>query len=152
MEFLAPTREKIIFLIVFLIISIGGYIQSYAFSEVGAKPIFYDAVRPFPFWEIWAIIILPMAFFSWLLADFYLFIVLMLVYLYLLSCLLHLASGRVVGWGASIQKNKRSFYAKAFQHPHAPAFVGLGAVILFIILVLVVLPLVQSALVLLLRG
>ncbi len=151
-KFLTPTREKMLFFAIFLIISIGGYIQSYAFSETGAKPAFYDAIRPVPFWEVWAFLILPLALFSWLLADFYLFALLMLAYLYLLSCLLHLASEHALSFGAKLDRSKKGMYAKALGHPHAPAFVGLCTIIFFIVLVLVALPLAQSVLMLLVKG
>lgn len=140
LDFLKPTREKAVFLLILAFISLGGYIQSYAFSDGSSpKPPFYDAIHPFPFWELWIAMVLPVAILSGLFENFYIFAFLMLVYLYLLSCLVSLASSAVVVRWPGAAKTKR--------YPYVSVLAGIGILILFVFLVLVLVPLAQSALV-----
>jgi hypothetical protein len=61
--FLKPSRSKVLLFSLFIFISIAGYIQSYAFSDGEQfgipKPMFYDVLRPIPFWPMWMYLLLP---------------------------------------------------------------------------------------------
>ncbi len=63
-SFLEPERIKIILFVIFLLIATAGSIQSYAFTngeQFGmSKPMFYDILRPVPFWPMWMYLLLPL--------------------------------------------------------------------------------------------
>lgn len=49
----------------FHFVALAGYIQAWVFSgkDMGLpKPPFYDLLNPFPFWPLWMMLILPLAF------------------------------------------------------------------------------------------
>jgi len=81
----------------FAFIAVGGYIQSWAFSDVPPKPPLYDLLRPFPIWPLWIILLLPLVLLSLPLrvigldviaGPFWFFAVANALYFYLLSCIL----------------------------------------------------------------
>lgn len=67
-EILRPTKTKLILFAVFVVIMIGGDIQSYVFTDGEEysvpKPPFYDIVNVFPFWPIWMLLTMPLSLLS----------------------------------------------------------------------------------------
>lgn len=102
-KFLQPDWRKILILALFLFIAFAGHVQSWAFSgeDTGEpKPPFYDLFKPFPFWVVWVVVIMPLILLSELIvkiggykADFIMrgpslfFWVVQVIYFYILSCL-----------------------------------------------------------------
>jgi len=101
-NFLKPDWRKILLLTLFGLLSAGGEIQAWAFSEHDpqTKPPLYDLLRPLPFWLVYVVSILPLV---WLSAFFgsigldplkagfnanLLWRMALVCYYYLLSCLL----------------------------------------------------------------
>lgn len=64
-QLLKPTKQKVILFIIFMLIVVAGQIQSYAFTngEITGKPkpVFYDLLKPFPFWALWMYLLLPLS-------------------------------------------------------------------------------------------
>jgi len=87
-QFLKPDWRKILIFAVFLFIAFAGSIQSWVFRGKDAgepKPLFFDLLKPIPFWPIWVLLILPLTFIK---GYFGLFWVIQLIYFYLFSCLI----------------------------------------------------------------
>lgn len=89
--------------VIFLAIAKGGKIQAWAFTDLPPKPPLYDLLRPFPFWAIWMLLLIPLAGLTYPLrllgldiigGSPWTFMVANLVYFYLLSCLIV----SVFGW------------------------------------------------------
>lgn len=99
---LKPGWRKILVFIVFMILMMGGMIQSWVFTDLDdfgyPSPPFYDLIRPFPFWLAWIFTLIPLAIPYWLfgqiayyfLGDQYRLIITitLLAYYYILSCLI----------------------------------------------------------------
>jgi hypothetical protein len=94
---LKPDRRRMLLFALFAFIAVGGYIQSWAFSDVPPKPPLYDLLSPFPIWPVWVLLMLPLILLSLPLSvvgldvmtgSFWLFVGVNGLYFYLLSCLL----------------------------------------------------------------
>ncbi len=63
-KFLKPTKIKIVFWVMFVLIGLAGRIQGYAFSDGETyglpKPLFYDLLKPFPFWVLYMYLLFPL--------------------------------------------------------------------------------------------
>jgi hypothetical protein len=63
-KFFKPTKIKIVLWVIFVLISLAGRIQSYAFTDGEtsglAEPLFYDLLKPFPFWVFYMYLLLPL--------------------------------------------------------------------------------------------
>lgn len=106
-KLLKPSWGRIGIFVIFTLVALAGYVQSWAFSGKDAgvpKPPFYDFLDGFPFWLIWAMSLLPLALLSNGIvaiagydADFimrgpyWLFWAIQLGYLWLVSCLITFA-------------------------------------------------------------
>ncbi len=107
MVFSKPGWSKILIFFGLMIIAVGGVIQSWGFSDQDMfgypPPPFYELIRPFPFWLVWIITLVPLAIPSSILtilfsynADFifgghipyWIFIMNITIYYYFLSCLI----------------------------------------------------------------
>ena len=97
LQFLKPDWRRALLFAVFAFITIGGHIQSWAFSDVPPKPPLYDMLRPFPIWPVWVTLLLPLALLSLPLravgldvmaGSFWLFAAANMLYFYLLSSIL----------------------------------------------------------------
>lgn len=87
----------------FVIVTLGGWIQTWAFAEppLPPKPFLYDLLAPLPLWPIWVITLVPLALLTSPLrlvgvdvmtAPAWLFVPLSLLYYYFLSCFLGLVA------------------------------------------------------------
>jgi hypothetical protein len=106
--YLKPDWRKILVFIGFLIIYVGGSIQSWTFTDLEtfgySPPPFYEIVRLFPFWLVWLVTIAPLVLLASLIgsilipfigngADFifnrpvWISVVIYVIYYYCLSCL-----------------------------------------------------------------
>jgi len=98
-KFLKPNKTKVVIFLIFIIISILGRIQTYAFSEkTEPPPILYNEINGLPFWELWIFINFPIhlvvmivyfIFGEGPLSVFnneYIFWIISMIYLYALSC------------------------------------------------------------------
>ncbi len=95
-EFFKPTKIKIVLWVVFILISLAGRIQSYAFTDGETyglpKPLFYDLLEPFPFfWGFYMYLRFPLSILGSIF-NIYLFSYLSslidIVYFYILASLL----------------------------------------------------------------
>lgn len=94
-EFFKPTKIKIALFAIFVLISLAGRIQSYAFTDGEtyslAEPLFYDLLKPFPFWAFYMYLLLPLlvlgSIFNIHYLPFYLSFFIEIVYFYILSSL-----------------------------------------------------------------
>ena len=135
LQFLKPDWRRALLFAVFAFITIGGHIQSWAFSDVPPKPPLYDLLRPFPIWPIWVILLLPLGLLSLPLravgldlmaSSFWLFAAAKGLYFYLLSSIL------VAGFDRYGARLPRWLWAAILIVP--PAFQllpGLAAAVLF---------------------
>ncbi len=57
-RFLQPGVSKIIFFALFLLIAVGGHLQSEGFSDGAGQHVFLPG---FPFWEAWMVLLAPYA-------------------------------------------------------------------------------------------
>lgn len=60
-QVLKPDWRKVFLFAILISIAIGGQIQAWAFSKVPPKPLLYDLLQPFPLWELWMYLLLPLA-------------------------------------------------------------------------------------------
>ncbi len=60
---LRPGWSEALLLSVFVLVVVGGWIQSWGFAEppLPPKPFLYDFLAPLPFWPIWMITLVPLA-------------------------------------------------------------------------------------------
>jgi hypothetical protein len=60
-KFLKPNRWKVLLFVVFFLLVIGGYIQSWAFSD-GFRPksVLYDVLRPLSLWPLAVLLLAPL--------------------------------------------------------------------------------------------
>lgn len=102
-EFLKPDWKKALLFGVFVLIAIGGHIQSWAFSDVPPKPPLYDFLWPFPLWAMWMQLLFPLILLllpiriiglDVMAAPFWLFVAINGFYFYFLSCLLVVSFNR----------------------------------------------------------
>jgi hypothetical protein len=63
LRFVKPDGRKLALLGVCILIGLGGWIQSWGFSDglAGPKPPLYDTLRPFPLWPVWVYLLTPVA-------------------------------------------------------------------------------------------
>lgn len=103
-HFFKPDWKKIPVFVIFMFIAFAGHTQSWVFSGKDAglpKPPLFDLLRPFPFWVIWILLLLPLGLISNVIvavggygADFimggpfWLFWIIQSVYFYTVSCLI----------------------------------------------------------------
>lgn len=60
-NFFKPNWQKILLFSVFMLIAVGGQIQTWAFDkDPQTKPPLYDLLKPLPLWLIWAFSIAPL--------------------------------------------------------------------------------------------
>jgi len=96
LKFLNPTESKVLLFAVFLFILWAGGIQSYVFTNGETyglpKPMFYDLLKPFPFWATLMYLLLPLIIPGSLIGvknlPEYLLIPAEIVYFYILACLI----------------------------------------------------------------
>ena len=59
--FLKPDFRKLLLFSVFILIAVGGKIQTWAFDDdPQIKPPLYDFLRPYPFWLVWIFSMVPL--------------------------------------------------------------------------------------------
>lgn len=59
--FLRPNRWKVLLFIVLFLLVIGGYIQSWGFSDgFRPKPVLYDALQLLPLWSLAMLLLAPL--------------------------------------------------------------------------------------------
>jgi len=97
---LKPTKLKLILFVIFMAIVVGGYIQTYAFTdgeEYGLpKPPLYDILSLLPLWPLWMLLTIPLSLVDQLLSliglgilsNVYLLFLGNIIYFYLLSALI----------------------------------------------------------------
>jgi hypothetical protein len=63
LRFIKPDGRKLALLGACILIGLGGWIQSWGFSDglAGPKPLLYDALLPFPLWPVWVYLLTPVA-------------------------------------------------------------------------------------------
>jgi hypothetical protein len=63
LRFFKPDGRKLALLGACILIGVGGWIQSWGFSDglAGPKPPFYDFLLAFPLWTIWVYLLTPVA-------------------------------------------------------------------------------------------
>jgi hypothetical protein len=112
MRALRPNWKILLLFTIFLGIAMGGGIQAWAFTDQPPKPPLYDVLRPFPFWPIWMLLLLPLAAVTYPLrllgldimgGPAWSFPVANLIHFYLLSCLLV----SVFGWVKARWRSQR---------------------------------------------
>ena len=97
-EFLQPNWRKVLACVALAVIAVGAQIQTWAFSEIGPKPLLYDLLSPFPLWPLWIYLILTpldvlssplkLVGFNIISGPYWAFAAASGIYCYLLSCLL----------------------------------------------------------------